>query len=129
MLQQAKGDYDAGQFTLAITGFEQLIRTFPNTEAAIEAQYWIGESQLYLNKPADAVTAFNLALQKSNNFQYAPDALYKRGVAQRRLGDAVAARASYEQVIRQFPQSQSATLAQQELAKLPAAAGSAPARP
>src|SRR4051812_20777721 len=44
MLQKAKGDYDRGDYTLAITGFERLIRQYADTEAAIEAQYWIGES-------------------------------------------------------------------------------------
>ena len=129
MLQKAKGDYDAGQYTLAITGFEQLIRSFPDTEAAIEAQYWIGESLLYLNRNTEAVTAFNLALQKGPRSQYAPSALFKRGVAQEKLGDLANARVSYEQAMKQFPTATEATLAQQRLAKLVPPAGSAPARP
>jgi tol-pal system protein YbgF len=129
MLQKAKGDYDAGQYTLAITGFEQLIRSFPDTEAAIEAQYWIGESLLYLNRNTEAVTAFNLALQKGPRSQYAPSALFKRGVAQEKLGDLANARVSYEQAMKQFPTATEATLAQLRLAKLVPPAGSAPARP
>jgi tol-pal system protein YbgF len=129
MLQKAKGDYDAGQYTLAITGFEQLIRTFPDTEAAIEGQYWIGESLLYLNRNSEAVTAFNTALQKGPRGQYAPSALFKRGVAQEKLGDVANAQASYEQTMKQFPNASEATLAQQRLAKLVPPTGSAPARP
>jgi tol-pal system protein YbgF len=128
MLQQAKGDYDAGQYTLAITGFEQMIKTFPDTEAAVEAQYWIGESQLYLNHFAEAIAAFNQALAKSPRFMYAPDALYKRGNAQERLLDSTSARTSYEQVIKQFPQSATATLAQQRLSRLAPAPGTTPVR-
>jgi tol-pal system protein YbgF len=129
MLQKAKGDYDAGQYTLAITGFQQVISSYGDSEAAIEAQYWIGESQLYLNRPADAITAFNLTLQKGPRSQFAPEALYKRGVAQERQGDLAGARASYEQVIKQFPSATNATLAQQRLMKLAPPAGAAPARP
>jgi tol-pal system protein YbgF len=129
MLQKAKGDYDAGQYTLAITGFEQLIRTFPDTEAAVEAQYWIGESLLYLNRNTEAVTAFNTALQKGPRAQNAPAALFKRGVAQEKLGDLASARASYEQTLKQFPTATEATLAQQRLEKLVPPTGSAPARP
>lgn len=128
MLQQAKGDYDRGDYSLAITGFEQLIKTFPDTEAATEAQYWIGESQLYLNRFPEAIAAFNQALARGR-FAYAPDALYKRGQAQERQQDVAAARASYEQVIAQFPQSAAATLAQQRLNRLAPAAGTPPARP
>ena len=129
MLQKAKGDYDAGQYTLAITGFQQVISSYGDSEAAIEAQYWIGESQLYLNRPADAITAFNLTLQKGPRSQFAPEALYKRGVAQERQGDLAGARTSYEQVMKQFPSATNATLAQQRLMKLAPPAGAAPARP
>jgi tol-pal system protein YbgF len=129
MLQKAKGDYDAGRYDLAITGFEQLINRYGDSEAAIEAQYWIGESQLYLNRPADAVTAFNQALQKGPRSQYAAAASFKRGVAQERLGDLAGARTSYEETVMQYPNATEATLAQQRLVKLAPPAGSAPARP
>jgi len=129
MLQKAKGDYDAGQYTLAITGFQQVISSYADSEAAIEAQYWIGESQLYLNRPADAITAFNQTIQKGPRSQWAPEALYKRGVAQERQGDLAGARISYEQVVKQFPSATNATLAQQRLMKLAPPAGTAPARP
>jgi tol-pal system protein YbgF len=129
MFQKAKGDYDAGQYTLAITGFQQLIASYGDSEAAIDAYYWIGESQLYLNRPADAIAAFNQALQKGPRSPNAPAALYKRGVAQERQGDLAGARASYEQVIKQFPSNDYTTLAQQRLMKLAPAAGAAPARP
>jgi len=129
MLQKAKGDYDRGDYTLAITGFEQLIRQYADTEAAIEAQYWIGESLLYLNRNAEAINAFNLALQKGPRSQYASTAMFKRGVAQERQGDLAAARVSYEQTIKTYPTSTDATLAQQRLSRQVAPATSAPARP
>src|SRR3954463_12345505 len=117
MLQGAKGDYDRGDYTLAITGFEQVIRSYPDSEAAIDAYYWTGESLLYLNRNSEAITAFNQALQKGPRARYAPDSLYKRGVAQEKQGDLAGARLSYEQVVRQFPSSDGATLAQQRLTK------------
>jgi tol-pal system protein YbgF len=131
MLEQAKGDYYRNQYELAITGFEQLIKTpqFANTEAAAEAQYWIGESQFNLSKWAEAIAAYNLVLQKSPRASYASEALYKRGEAQRRQGDTAAARLSYEQAIKQYPDSVGARLAQQRLDGLPKPAATPPARP
>jgi len=129
MLQGAKGDYDRGDYTLAITGFDQVIRSYPDSEAAIEAYYWTGESLLYLNRNGDAITAFNQALQKGPRSQYASSAMFKRGVAQERQGDLAAARASYEQTVKQFPTSVDATLAQQRLSRQTPAATSTPARP
>jgi tol-pal system protein YbgF len=129
MLQKAKGDYDRGDYTLAITGFEQLIRQYADTEAAIEGQYWIGESLLYLNRNAEAINAFNLALQKGPRSQYASTAMFKRGVAQERQGDLAAARLSYEQTIKTYPTSTDATLAQQRLSRQVPPTTSSPARP
>ena len=132
MLEQAKGDYYRGQYSLAITGFEQLIKTpqFATTEAAAEAQFWIGESYYRLSNWNEAITAYNLVLQRSPRAAYAAEAAYKRGEAQRSLGDVASARASYELAIKQYPDSDGARLAQQRLDGLPRpAAGSAPARP
>jgi tol-pal system protein YbgF len=128
MLEQAKGDYYRGQWALAITGFEQLIKQFANTEAAGEAQYWIGESQFQQKNWAEAIAAYSLVLQKSPRASYAADAAYKRGEAQRQAGDVPAARASYEQAIRQYPNTDAANLAQQRLDGLPKT-GTTPARP
>jgi len=50
------------------------------------------------------------------------EALLKIGLCQRALGDAASAKASWEQVIRQFPKSDAARQARTLLAS-PAAAG------
>ena len=131
MLEQAKGDYYRGQFPLAITGFEQLIKTpqFANTEAAAEAQHWIGESHFQLNNWAEAIAAYSAVLQRSPRAPYAADAAYKRGMAYQRMGDTAAARASYELAVKQYPDTNGARLAQQRLDGMTTPAGTAPARP
>jgi small-conductance mechanosensitive channel len=52
-------DYAAGQFTLAVTGFEAFLRTFPRSEMADDAQFQIGESYFALNRWTDAIAAYN----------------------------------------------------------------------
>jgi len=44
MLDTARSDYFAGQYVLAITGFEQFLKAFPRSESAGEAQFYIGEA-------------------------------------------------------------------------------------
>jgi tol-pal system protein YbgF len=127
MLEQAKGDYFRADHELAITGFQALIKEFPTTEAAAEAQYWIGESYFSLKKMREAVTAYNVVLEKTPRATYAAAAAFRRGEAQRSLGDLAAARASWELVVRQYPNTDSAGLAQQRLNGLPAQ--NTPARP
>jgi TolA-binding protein len=54
-----------------------------------------------------------------------PLAYYKRGLAQERLGDADAARMSWEQAVAKFPDSDAGRLAKQALDRLGRAPGAA----
>jgi len=118
MLDSAKSDYYAGQFTLALSGFEALVRTFPRSEAAGEAQFYIGESDYTLNKWREAIDAYGLVLQNYRNSPLVPDAYRKRGGAYAQNGQPDKARESWEAVIKQFPESEAARLAQQDLQRI-----------
>jgi len=118
MLEEAKSDYYRGQYTLAITGFERLVSTFSSTAAAAEAQFWIGESYYSLKRWPDAVTAYNTLIQSAPRSTFAADAYYKRGLALEGQGQVDAARASWQEVIKQFPDSTGAQLARQNLERV-----------
>jgi len=131
MLDSAKSDYFAGQWTLALSGFEALLRTFPRSESAGEAQFYIGETHFAQNKWLDAIGAYTLVLQNHRTSGTVPDAYFKRGRAYEALGQADSARASYEAVVKAYPDSDGARLAQQALDRLnrrQAAPAPAPAR-
>ena len=118
MFETARGDFAAGQYTLAITGFEQFIRAFPKSENADDAQFYIGEAYGYQSRFNDAVTAYNLVIQNYPGANMVPDAYYKRGLAYERLGQPDAARASWETVAKSFPDSDAGRLAKQNLDRL-----------
>jgi tol-pal system protein YbgF len=109
------GDYTAGNYTLAIQGFESYLRSFPKGPRAHEAQLYIGESFAWEKKDMDAVTAYDRVITNYPGSTSVPTAYYKRGLAFERLGEAARARESYEAVIKQFPDSQQATLAKARL--------------
>ena len=54
MYDQSYGDYSAGQYDLAIEGFQAFIRTFPTSPNADEAQLYIGNSLYNAGKNAEA---------------------------------------------------------------------------
>jgi tol-pal system protein YbgF len=118
MLETAKADYFAGQYSLAITGFEQFLKAFPRSEFAGEAQHYIGESHAQAGRWADAVAAYTLVVQNYATSSFVPEAYYKRGIAQERSGQIDAARASWETVVKSFPDSTGALLAKQSLDRL-----------
>jgi tol-pal system protein YbgF len=118
MYQTAWADYTSGQYTLAITGFEQFVRTFPQSERADDAQFLIGDAHYSLKRFEEAIGAYNQVIQLYPTGDQVAMAYYKRGLAQSQLGRTDAARTSWEEVLRSFPDSQEAVLARQNLDRL-----------
>jgi tol-pal system protein YbgF len=118
MFRAAWADYTSGQYTLAIIGFEQFVRTFPSSERADEAQLLIGDSYYQMNRFQDAINAYNQVIQHYPAGQQIAAAYYKRGLAESQLGRAGDARASWETVLDRYPNSDVAGLARQGLQRL-----------
>ena len=118
MLDTAKSDYFSGSYASAVSGFESLLKTFPTSEAAAEAQFMLGETYSQQKRYPDAVNAYTAAIQKFPRSMWVPEAYYKRGKAQESLGTPEAARASYEMLLKTYPDTPSAGLAKQALDRL-----------
>ena len=99
MFDTARADYAAGQWSLAITGFDAFLKTFPRSEMADDAQFFIGESYYPQNRWMDAISAYTAVIQNYPMGDKVSEAYYKRGLAQERLGDIDAARESWNSVI------------------------------
>lgn len=128
MLDTAKSDYFSGSYATAVTGFEALIRTFPTSEAAAEAQFTLGLTYFQQKRYADAVNAYNATIQKYPRSPFVPEAYYQRGKAQESLGQLDAARASYELLMKSYPDATMAGMAKQAVDRL-ARQNAAPPRP
>jgi tol-pal system protein YbgF len=118
LYETARADYFAGQWTSAINGFEAFLRAFPRSEQADDAQFHIGETYYAQNQWAQAIAAYNQVIQNYVGTNAVPDAYYKRGLAQERLGQADAARGSWEAVAKNFPDSDAGRLAKQNIDRL-----------
>jgi tol-pal system protein YbgF len=118
MLDTAKADYFAGQWSSAVNGFEAFLRAFPRSESAGEAQFFIGESYSAQSRWQDAIAAYGLVMQTYPQSGSVPDAYYKQGLAHERLGQGDAARSSWEMVVKAYPESDAGRLAKQNLDRL-----------
>jgi tol-pal system protein YbgF len=114
----AWADYTAGQWSLAVQGFETYLRTFPKSDLADDAQYWIGDTYVADLKDNEAIAAYDRVIANYPNGNMVPQAYYKRGLACERLGQADRARQSYEFVIKNYPDSDAGRLARQALDRL-----------
>jgi tol-pal system protein YbgF len=118
LFETARADYYSGLWDLCVSGFDHYLRTFPRSELASEAQLYIGECHYSDGKHQDAVAAYNQVIATHPRTPSAPVAYYKRGLALERLGQVDRARESFEAVIKNFPDSDAARLAKQNLDRL-----------
>jgi tol-pal system protein YbgF len=114
----AYSDYAAGQFALAIQGFETYLRAFPRTPQSDDAQFYIGEAYQLDGKNADAIKAFDRVIADYPTGDRTADAYYKRGVVYSAMNQPDRARESFEATIKNFPDSQASRLAKQQLDKV-----------
>jgi tol-pal system protein YbgF len=118
MFDTAWSDYTTGQWALCVGGFDQYLRTFPRSELAGDAQFYIGECNFSDGKFTEAVDAYNRVITNYARSSKVPDSLYKRALALERLSQFDRARESYELVMKTYPDSEAARLAKQNLARL-----------
>jgi tol-pal system protein YbgF len=111
----AYGDYSRGNYELAISEFKQYVETYPSSEMADNAQYWIGECYFGQKKYDDAIAAFDKVVTDFPKGDKVPAARYKKGLSLMEKGEPDAARAEFKFIIRYFSRSNEATLAKQQL--------------
>ncbi|HEY2153599.1 MAG TPA: tetratricopeptide repeat protein [Vicinamibacterales bacterium] len=111
----AYADYTAGQYDLAVEGFTTYIKTFPKSDRADDAQVLICGSYLNDNKNDKAAQACDLAIRTYPGTNSIPEAYYRKGLALANLKDVAGARAAWEALIKNYPDSGDALLAKQRL--------------
>lgn len=113
--ETAWADYTAGNFDLAIEGFNGYVRSFPRSESADNAQYYVGESYFQRGKLAEAVEAFSRVISTYPKSDVLGVAYYKRGLCYERLNQPDRARESYDYVVKTLADSDAGRLAKQRL--------------
>ena len=111
----AYGDYSRGNYDLAISEFRQYVETYPSSEMADNAQYWIGEALFAKRKHDEAITEFDKLIQLFPKGDRVAAARFKKGMALMELGQQDAARSEFQALIRLYPRSNEAALARQQL--------------
>lgn len=103
--------YQAGNFGQAVLEFTDLLQRFARHPLAENAQYWIAAAYLSHHDYRQALGEFRKVLDQYPGGRKTPDALYQVGVCYRHLFEPQRAREVWQQLIRQFPQSDAARLA------------------
>ncbi len=115
MYDGAYGDYTAGQWDLAIDGFQDVIKSFPSSSLAADAQVMICNAYATSGNYEKAVEACDAAIRNYPNGAKTSTAYYRKGLAYQALKQPDRAREAFEFIVKNFPNSDEVTLASQRL--------------
>jgi tol-pal system protein YbgF len=113
--QQAYSAFKNGNYPGALRLFESFLRTYPKSEYADNARYWIGESYYQQGDYERSILEYEKVLQQYPKGDKVPAALLKQGFAFLNLGDRVDAKLLLQKVIKEYPQSPQAEIAAKKL--------------
>ena len=107
--------HDDKSYDAAISGLYDFIGKYPEGDLLVNAYYWLGE--VYLVKPQleQAKQAFTIVASRYADHRKASDAIYKLGITLDKLGESGQAKTRMEEVVRNYPNSGAAKLAQKFL--------------
>lgn len=105
-------------FKKAIPALKTFIDANPSAKQTPEARFWLGIAYNAERQYQPAIDTYNRFIELSPNHPKVPDALRNIGGCQRDLGDANAARATWQKLIKKYPKSDAAAKAKQQLATL-----------
>ena len=103
------------KFDEAINGLYDFIDTYEEGDLKVNAYYWLGEVYLAENQLEQAKQAFTIVATRYGDHRKAPDAVYKLGVTLDKQGEADEAGRRMQAVIRNYPNSNAASLAKKYL--------------
>ncbi|WP_054031097.1 tol-pal system protein YbgF [Desulfatitalea tepidiphila] len=115
LYNEAKQAYDKGSLDKARQGFQQLIKTFPKSANADNAQFWIGESYYREKWYEKAILEYQTVIEKYPNGNKVPAAMLKQGLSFLALGDRSNARLILKELEKKYPNSNEAKVAATKL--------------
>ncbi|HEX7402249.1 MAG TPA: tol-pal system protein YbgF [candidate division Zixibacteria bacterium] len=111
-------DLTRGSYDLAITGFTNYLKYFPETELAGNAQYWLGECYYAKKNFTRSAIEFHKVLENYSTGAKVPSALYKLGLSLIELKSTNQAEKYLNELMEKYPNTQEAKLAEQKLKKI-----------
>lgn len=107
--------FDNGKMDKSRQLFLSLIKKFPKSEYADNAQFWIAESYYREKWYERAILEYQTVIEKYPNGNKVPAAKHKQGMAFLKIGDKANARIILNDLVKKHPNSSEAKIAAQKL--------------
>lgn len=115
LYDQASQDLTQGRYGMALAGFHDFLTRYPSSELADNARYGAGECFFAQSKFDSAAVEYQRVATDYPDGDKVPAALYKLALSQDKLGKADAAKKTFQDLIKRFPDSGEAQLARDRL--------------
>jgi tol-pal system protein YbgF len=102
----------------AALAFQQFLVSFPESQLADNAQYWLAESYYVTDQFEEALAQFSIVINQYSESRKVPDALLKMGYCNYELERWNDARAALARVQSEYPDTTAARLAVQRLNRM-----------
>ena len=116
--QLAKRAFDKGEYDAAREGFQELIKRYPKSKNADNAQFWIGEIYYREKWYEKAIVEYQKVIESYPKGNKARSARLKQGYAFANIGDTANASVILKDLIRRYPDSNEAAIAKKKLKQL-----------
>lgn len=117
MYQNAFRDYQGGKLDLAMAEFNDVVKYYPDSSFAADAQYYIGYMYYRADQYDDAVKAFEVCDNFPENPRK-PEALYYKALSLLKLDRKTDAGAAFRDFIKRYPHSEHIEMAHKNLQML-----------
>jgi tol-pal system protein YbgF len=108
-----------GSLQTARAGFQEFLRAYPGHRQAPDALFYVGETYNEGKDVQNALQSYAQVVQRYPTSARAPTALYRAGTIEAGRGNRAEARTLFNRVVQSYARSPEATLARDQLAKLP----------
>jgi tol-pal system protein YbgF len=114
----AKKLFDAGDYATAREQFQIFLKENPKSEKADNAQFWIAETYYHEKWYEKAILGYQEVIEKYSKGNKVASALLKQGLAFYNIDDKRNAELILKELIRKFPKSKEAQIAEKKLSRM-----------
>jgi tol-pal system protein YbgF len=118
MYAAAYQTFKDGHYDKSRTEFKNFLATYPDTEYAGNAQFWIGECYFFEKNYEQAILEYEKVAKNYPKGNKVPYALLKQGLSFLNLGDKTSAKLLLQQVIKDYPNTNQARIARSKLQEI-----------
>ncbi len=116
--KSARQAFAQNDFETAREGFGQLLKRYPKSPQADNAQFWLGETYYREKWYEKAILEYQKVIEKYPKGNKVPASLLKQGFAFASLGDKANTRLILTELVKKYPKSNEAKIAKQKLKRL-----------